>query len=73
MKTIIQYRYVENDAVIGEGPVETSEPVDPVLIPTVGDVFPLYPPATEGYAKVIAVEDDLKAELRLVTIKIERI
>jgi hypothetical protein len=78
MTTIIQYRYFENETLIGEGPVQTFDPVDPALIPVIGDQFPLYP-STEGYGKVIAIEDEVKAEpdgtnkKRFITLTIERI
>jgi hypothetical protein len=76
MTTIIQYRYRENEAFVGEGEVQTFSPVEPALIPTIGDELPLYP---EGYGKVIAIEEEVKAEQagtderRFVTVKIVRI
>jgi hypothetical protein len=76
MEIIIQYRYKEGNSSIGEGEVETSDPLHPALIPAVGDTFPLYPP-TEGYARVVGVEEEVETgteiEKRVVTVTIERI
>lgn len=78
MKAIIHYRYVMNDALVGEGQVETSHPIEAELLPFVGKEFPLWPP-TEGMGRVIAVEETSSAETdgadntRFFTLKLERV
>lgn len=78
MKTIVQYRYFENEGWIGKGQLRAFAPPEPALIPVIGQQIPLYPP-TEGYGKVIGIEVEVRAEVvgaaekRFVTIKIERI
>lgn len=78
MTTILQYRYAENEALIGEGQLQIIDPPSPELIPEVGHKFPLYPPA-EGLATVKAVDREVRTnpdeteETHVVTITIERI
>nr|AOS95178.1 hypothetical protein [uncultured bacterium] len=78
METILHYRYVESDVLVGEWQVGTSDSVEAQLIPFVGKEFPLWPP-TEGWGRVIAVEETSRAETdgadntRFFTIKIERV
>jgi hypothetical protein len=78
MTTILQYRYFENEALIGEGQLQAIDTPAPELFPEIGHEFLLYPPA-EGSARILAIGHEVKTQLgetdetHIMTIKIERI